>query len=191
MTDKRYRDSAWGQPPAAHWSAPAAPASSGGGEVPASPPIASSGPEIDKSGPSGAAPPPAQIAQDGWGRPPATVGTSQRDDKGRFLPGNSGNGGRPKGSRNRLTSMVLSTLAADFDEHGADAVAKLREKDPAAYLQMAINLIPRQLIAQQETLPDFESWEEVNEFIEQAKRKRMIEIALEELNKDHPTITKD
>jgi len=87
--------------------------------------------------------------------------------------------------------MVLSTLAADFDEHGADAVAKLREKDPAAYLQMAINLIPRQLIAQQETLPDFESWEEVNEFIEQAKRKRMIEIALEELNKDHPTITKD
>jgi len=191
MVDRRYRDSGWGQPSAPQWPAKAVPSPSEGGEVPASPPIASSGPEIDKSGPSGAAPPPAKIAQDGWGRPLAPVGTSQRDDKGRFLPGNSGNGGRPKGSRNRLPSMVLSTLAADFDEHGADAVAKLREKDPAAYLQMAINLIPRQLIAQQETLPEFESWEEVNEFIEQAKRKRMIEIALEELNKNHPTITKD
>ena len=183
MVDRRRRDSAWGQSSAPQWPAKAAPSPSGGGEVPASPPTASSEPEIGKSGPSGAAPPPAKVVQDGWGRPPVTVGTSQRDDKGRFLTGNSGNGGRPTGSRNRLTSMVLSTLAADFDEYGADAIAKLREKDPAAYLQMAINLIPRQLITEQETLPDFESWEEVNEFIEQAKRKRMIEIALEELNK--------
>lgn len=183
MVDRRYRDAAWGQLPAAHTPATSAPPPLGGEEVPVSPPVASSGPEIDPAGPSVAAPPPAQIAQDGWGRPPAPVGTSQRDHKGRFLPGNSGNGGRPKGSRNRLTSLVLSTVVADFEEHGAEALAKLREKDPAAYLQMAINLIPRQLIAQQEEMPDFDSWEEVNEFLEKAKRKRQIEIALDELNK--------
>lgn len=73
MVDRRYRDSGWGQPPAARLPATAAPSPSEGGEVPASPPIAPNGPEIDPAGQSCAAPPPATITQDGWGRPPATA----------------------------------------------------------------------------------------------------------------------
>lgn len=167
--------------------APATPAPSEGGEVPSSPEVESSGPEIERAGPSEAAPPPARISQDDWGRPLAPVGTSSppagRNSRGQFQTGSNGGPGRKKGSRNRLTNAVINTFAADFEEHGPEVLAKLREKDPAAYMQLAVNLIPRHLIAQQENLPDFEDWEEVNEFIEQAKRKRMVEIALEELNR--------
>lgn len=187
MVDRRFRDSAWGQPAMPLPAATAKPAPSEWGEVPAAPEIESSGPEIAPSGPSAAAPTPATISQDDWGRPLAPVGTSSptvgRNSRGQFQTGSNGGPGRKKGSRNRLTNAVLTTFAADFEEYGPEVLAKLREKDPAAYMQLAVNLIPRHLIAQQENLPDFEDWEEVNEFIEQAKRKRMVEIALEELNK--------
>jgi hypothetical protein len=128
---------------------------------------------------------PAASPGDGWGRPPSNVGTSQRDNKGRFLAGNSGNGGRPKGSRNRLASLVLSTLVADFAEHGAEALAKLRDKDPAAYLQTVLFLIPRQLITQHETEPDYShlTWEENIELIESIERNEQMKIAIEEVKK--------
>jgi len=182
MGDRRRRDSAWGQTPAA---ATAFPRPSGDGDVPAAAPITSSGPEIAKSEPSIAAPSPAIDAGDGWGRPPAPVGTSQRDNRGRFLPGNSGNGGRPKGARNRLTSLVLTALVEDFAEHGAGAVAALREKDPAAYLDTVINLIPRPLILQHETEPDYSdlNWEEIAELIERTEQNEQVKIALEEVRK--------
>ncbi len=61
------------------------------------------------------------------------VPTTARDDQGRFLTGNSG-GGRRKGSRNKLTERFLDTIADDFAEHGADAIAKVRVDDPIAYL---------------------------------------------------------
>lgn len=165
--------------------ATATPAPSEGDEVPFAPEIESSGPEIERAGPSEAALPPATISQDDWGRPLAPVGTSQRDNKGRFLPGNSGNGGRPKGARNRLTSLVLTALVEDFAEHGADAVAKLREKDPAAYLDTVINLIPRPLILQHETEPDYSdlNWEEIAELIERTEQNEQVKIALEEVRK--------
>jgi hypothetical protein len=59
----------------------------------------------------------------------------QRDAKGRFLTGNSG-GGRPRGSRNKLTERFLDTIANDFAEHGAEAIAKIRTDDPATYLKI-------------------------------------------------------
>lgn len=185
MVDRRFRQAEWGQPAMPFPAAIAKPAPSDAGELPAIPENESSGPEIERAGPLGAGPSPATISQDGWGRPSAPVGTSQRDNKGRFLPGNSGNGGRPKGARNRLTSLVLTALVEDFTEHGADAVAKLREKDPAAYLDTVINLIPRPLILQHETEPDYSdlNWEEIAELIERTEQNEQVKIALEEVRK--------
>lgn len=182
MGDRRRLDSAWGQTPAA---ATAFPRPSGDGDVPAAAPIASSGPEIARPEPSQAALSAAIDTGCGWGCPSAPVGTSQRDNKGRFLPGNSGNGGRPKGARNRLTSLVLTALVEDFAEHGAGAVAKLREKDPAAYLDTVINLIPRPLILQHETEPDYSemNWEEIADLIEQTQKNEQVKIAIEEIRK--------
>jgi len=173
MVDRRYRDSAWGQPPA---------------------PMV---PEAAK--PCDA--PPTAVQGDQWGRPAANVGTnlpvappapvgppvaaSERDSKGRFLAGNSGNGGRKRGSRNRLTDQFLTVIADDFAEHGAEALAKLREKDPAAYLQLVGGLVPRELIAKHETEHDYSEMtlEEVQEFLERQRMNREVAIALEEMKK--------
>jgi len=63
------------------------------------------------------------------------VTASERDAHGRFLTGNSG-GGRRKGSRNKLTERFLDTIADDFSEHGAEAIANVRTTDPTTYLKI-------------------------------------------------------
>ena len=82
------------------------------------------------------------------------VAISERDTHGRFLTGNSG-GGRRKGSRNKLTERFLDTIADDFSEHGAEAIANVRTTDPATYLKIVGSLIPRNLILDREYGPGF------------------------------------
>jgi hypothetical protein len=77
-----------------------------------------------------------------------------RDGQGRFLTGNIG-GGRKKGSRNRLTETFLAAIESDFAEHGPDALAKLRDDDPAAYLRIVASLVPRDLILKREQAEDY------------------------------------
>jgi hypothetical protein len=78
------------------------------------------------------------------------VTASERDAYGRFLTGNSGGRGRPKGSRNKLTERFLDTIANDFAKHGAEAIAKVRTEDPAMYLNIVGSLVPRELILDRE-----------------------------------------
>ncbi len=48
-----------------------------------------------------------------------------------WMKGQSGNPeGRPKGSRDALTKEFIDNLAADFAEHGAAAIQKVRSVDP-------------------------------------------------------------
>src|SRR5262249_48708145 len=71
--------------------------------------------------------------------------TFQRDSKtGRFLPGNSGYGGRPKGSRNRLAEAFIAALADDFETNGPQAIAQCREKTPHKYLSVIASLLPKE-----------------------------------------------
>lgn len=104
-----------------------------------------------------------------------------RGADGRFLTGNTG-GGRPKGSRNRLTDVFLSAIADDFAEHGAHAIARIREADPAAYVRIVGSLIPRELVVQRETAPqadlDSLSLSEFMELLEQAKHRQVLRSAL-------------
>jgi hypothetical protein len=68
----------------------------------------------------------------------------QRDEKsGRFLAGNSGNGGRHVGSRNRLATEFLDALAEDFSKHGIEAIEQVRQDRPDKYLQIVAHLLPR------------------------------------------------
>ena len=64
---------------------------------------------------------------------------------------------RPKGSRNKLTERFLDTIADDFAEHGAEAIAKVRTDDPATYLKIVGSLVPRELIMQREQAPPINS----------------------------------
>ncbi|WP_232831381.1 hypothetical protein [Pseudogemmobacter bohemicus] len=103
-----------------------------------------------------------------------------RGSDGRFLTGNTG-GGRPKGSRNRLTELLMTAIADDFATHGADAIARLRADDPANYLRMVAALVPRELILQRESqpVPDYAelSDEEAVALLEAEYRRRRLESA--------------
>jgi hypothetical protein len=73
---------------------------------------------------------------------------------GRFLPGNSGNGGRPRGARSKLSEGFLDALQTDFEQHGAGVIETVRQKDPTAYLKVVANLMPARLEAQLEAQVD-------------------------------------
>jgi hypothetical protein len=106
---------------------------------------------------------------------------STRDANGKFITGNIG-GGRPKGSRNKLTEVLLSFVVDDFVEHGAEAIAQLRLKDPATYLRIVASLVPRELILQREEAPAIDYAEltddDVVRLLKEQQRRKFIENAL-------------
>ncbi len=56
-----------------------------------------------------------------------------------------GNPGRPKGSRNKLSEAFIAALCADFEEHGAETIARVREQDPVAYVRVVASLMPKEV----------------------------------------------
>ena len=67
----------------------------------------------------------------------------EKDEKtGRFLAGNNG-GGRKKGSRNKLGESFVADLLADWEEHGAETIAKVREEKPADYVKVVASILPK------------------------------------------------
>jgi hypothetical protein len=64
---------------------------------------------------------------------------------GRFLPGNSGFGGRPKGARNKLGEEFIQALYESFQERGAETIEKVRSEDPTQYVKVIASLLPKEL----------------------------------------------
>jgi hypothetical protein len=52
--------------------------------------------------------------------------------------------GRAKGSRDTLSRSVLSALCRDFDTHGSEVIAAIRADDPATYLKLCLQIMPKQ-----------------------------------------------
>jgi hypothetical protein len=70
----------------------------------------------------------------------------EKDEKsGRFLPGNSGFSGRPKGSRNKLGEAFISALHDDFAQHGPRVIEAVRTEKPDQYLKVVASILPKQL----------------------------------------------
>ncbi|UFS83198.1 hypothetical protein LPB79_13170 [Rhizobium sp. T136] len=69
----------------------------------------------------------------------------EKDEKGRFLPGNSGFGGRPKGARNKLGEQFIIDLYADWQKHGVDTLARVRNEKPDQYLKVVASILPKDL----------------------------------------------
>lgn len=63
---------------------------------------------------------------------------------GQFQPGNR-LGGRPLGSRNRLTEIALQALGEHFAVHGVAAIDRVYREEPATYLKIVASLLPRSL----------------------------------------------
>ena len=64
--------------------------------------------------------------------------------RGQFQPGNPG-GGRPMGSRNKLSEAALKALADDFSEHGKATIEEVRRTRPHTYLAIVASLMPKQM----------------------------------------------
>ena len=67
-----------------------------------------------------------------------------KDEKGRFVTGNSG-GGRPKGSRNKLGEQFLDDLYADWQEHGQGVIQAVRSQKPEVYMKVVASILPKDL----------------------------------------------
>jgi hypothetical protein len=61
-----------------------------------------------------------------------------------FQPGNR-LGGRPLGSRNRLSETMMQLFAADVAENGAAVIAQVRKEKPSVWLQCVCSLLPKQM----------------------------------------------
>lgn len=68
----------------------------------------------------------------------------EKGEGGRFLPGNNGGPGRPKGARNKLGEAFVEALHQDFNDHGADAIVRTREEKPDQYLKVIASLLPKE-----------------------------------------------
>ncbi|XWR40801.1 DUF5681 domain-containing protein [Sinorhizobium meliloti] len=68
-----------------------------------------------------------------------------RDDL-KFKPGQSGNpAGRPKGARSKLGEAFLEAMHNDFEQHGVEAIVKVRSEKPDQYLKVIASILPKDL----------------------------------------------
>ena len=88
-----------------------------------------------------------------------------------WKPGQSGNpAGRPKGSRHKLSEDFIRALAEDFENHGKDAIVKMREDRPGDYIRVIASLVPKDLNL---NVNEYEHWtdEQLADRIEQLDRE--------------------
>jgi Family of unknown function (DUF5681) len=72
---------------------------------------------------------------------------TNRDDKGQFLQGVSGNkAGRPKGSRNKLGERFLDDLLEAWEDRGRDALVACATKEPAQFCKIVANILPKEVL---------------------------------------------
>lgn len=70
--------------------------------------------------------------------------TAGRDEaSGRFLPGNSGNGGRKKGARSKLGEAFLEDLRDAWNELGVEALKLCATEHPEKFVKIIADLMPR------------------------------------------------
>ena len=74
------------------------------------------------------------------GRDDYKVGYGKPPREHSFKPGE---GGRKKGSRNKLGEDFIQSLAEDFAKHGAAAIEKVRLEKPDAYIKVVASLLPK------------------------------------------------
>src|SRR5215469_11418670 len=82
-----------------------------------------------------------------------------------------GQGGRMKGSRNRLSLAFVDALRAEFDLHGADAIKICRVEEPVRFLQIIASVLPKEFEFSTETKLSELSDADLDTFLEFARRR--------------------
>ena len=111
--------------------------------------------------------------------------TTNDKDKttGRFLPGNSGFSGRPKGSRNKLAEKFISDLHDEWEVSGAAALKRVAAMDPVQFVKITASILPAKIDATLSIDTDFlkdvmefsQAWQLARQFIG-ADDHQMIEL---------------
>jgi len=63
-----------------------------------------------------------------------------------FKPGHLCGPGSSEGSKNKLGEFFLRALAQDFEEHGEEAIVRMRENSPGEYVRVIAGLMPKELL---------------------------------------------
>lgn len=63
----------------------------------------------------------------------------------RFQKGSAPPGGRPKGTRDKLSTAFISALADSFEKHGMAALDKVRTEDTSTYIRVIASLQPKEV----------------------------------------------
>jgi hypothetical protein len=66
-----------------------------------------------------------------------------RNEKGQFILGSIGIGGRPVGARNKLGEAFIQALHDSFNEHGPETIEQVRTEKPDQYLKVIASLLPK------------------------------------------------
>ena len=77
-----------------------------------------------------------------------------RLSNGRFLPGHS-MGGRPPGSRNRVSRKMLLTILKDFESHQAVLLDRLRSSYTPSYFNTLARMMPHMAQTEVSEFDDF------------------------------------
>jgi hypothetical protein len=91
-----------------------------------------------------------------------------RNGRGQFTTGNPG---RPVGARSRLSEHFLAAVNADWQEHGPEALKKVREERPQDYIRVIASLLPREvMVAQVESFEHLSDDELEREVMQMARQ---------------------
>jgi hypothetical protein len=93
-------------------------------------------------------------------------------ETGRFLSGNIG-GGRPKGSRNRLTEQFISDLCQEWEKSGPAALEEIAKSSPVDFVRVVAALVPHRVDATM-ALIDSELLKEARTFAEAYRIARQV-----------------
>jgi hypothetical protein len=74
---------------------------------------------------------------------------------GRFLPGNTGNGGRRKGSKNAYAEAFWADLCEVWEAKGKQALEDAVTADPVRFVSVAAQVLPKDLNVKNEATDAF------------------------------------
>jgi hypothetical protein len=96
---------------------------------------------------------------------------------GRFVSGNNG-GGRPKGSRNKLTTEFIDDLRAEWQKSGPSALQRLAQDDPGAFVRVVAQILPKEIDANVNAGSDFDGMDSIAEILQKVANEVGTDAAL-------------